>query len=93
MKRCFTSAQAIVPRSKRLKAIGLKQTKDGNLSGKSESGIEFKLTYLKGIGLVLTEESFVDLALMREWSFAEMSKRITRKVTVRSRKLYKQKYL
>lgn len=92
MKRCFSSALAVVPRSKALRATDLKQMPDGNLSGTCASGEPYTLTYVAGTGLLLTEDCFVRLALTLKWDFNTLAKEITRKITLRSRTFYKEKY-
>jgi very-short-patch-repair endonuclease len=82
----------VLPKLKLPEGTSLEHLPDGNMLATLKSGIQFTLTYLPSVGVLLTEESFVDLAIAKKWDFDQMAERITRKITLYSRNYYKAKY-
>lgn len=92
MKRCFTSAQSVVGKLKLPPGTSFEQLQDGKVLAVSPSGVKFKLTYVPKLGIILTEESFVDLALTKKLGVKDMCPLVGRKTCLRSRKVYGKKY-
>lgn len=92
MKRCFTSVQSVVGRLKPPLGTSFAPIGDGKVLAVSPLGVEYKLTYKPGVGIILTEDSFVELALARKLGVKEMCLLTGRKICLRSRKVYGKKY-